>query len=59
MGALPKRKISKQRKHNRRSHDALKQPGLSICPDCKKTKPAHAVCPNCGTYKGTQVIKVS
>lgn len=59
MGALPKRKISKQRKNNRRSHDALKHPGLSICPECKKMKPAHAVCSNCGTYKGTQVIKVS
>ena len=58
MGALPKRKISKQRKGNRRSHDAIKNPGLSICPTCKKEKAAHAVCPNCGSYKGTQVIKV-
>lgn len=58
MGALPKRKISKQRKANRRSHDALKKPGLSICPSCKKEKMSHGVCPNCGTYKGTQVIKV-
>jgi len=59
MGALPKRKISKQRRNNRRSHDALKAPTLSICPNCKKAKKAHAVCPFCGTYKGVQVIKVA
>lgn len=59
MGALPKRKISKQRRDNRRSHDALKAPTLSICPNCKKTKQAHSVCPFCGTYKGVQVIKVA
>ena len=58
MGALPKRKISKQRKNNRRSHQALKAPTLSKCPECKKMKPAHQVCPFCGTYKGIQVIKV-
>ena len=58
MGALPKRKISKQRRNNRRSHDSLKAPALSTCPTCKKQKLAHRVCPECGTYKGTQVIKV-
>ena len=57
MGALPKRKLSKQRRDNRRSHDALKQPTLSLCPNCKKQKLAHHVCPICGTYKGVQVIK--
>lgn len=58
MGALPKRKISKQRKNNRRSHDALKSASLSICPECKHKKLPHVVCKNCGTYKGVQVIKV-
>lgn len=58
MGAQPKRKTSKQRKNNRRSHHALQSIALSICPECKKAKPAHQVCPNCGTYEGVQVIKV-
>ena len=59
MGALPKRKISKQRRDNRRAHDALKAPTLSLCPECKHQKRAHEVCPNCGTYKGVQVLKVA
>jgi len=58
MGALPKRKISKQRKNNRRSHLALKAPTLGKCPECNKMKPSHQVCLFCGTYKGVQVIKV-
>jgi len=57
MGALPKRKISKQRKNNRRSHDSLLGPSLSLCPNCNKQKLSHRVCPFCGTYKGVQVIK--
>jgi large subunit ribosomal protein L32 len=58
MGALPKRKISKQRKNNRRAHNALTGATLSKCPECKKLKPAHQVCPFCGTYKDVQVINV-
>lgn len=58
MGALPKRKISKQRKNNRRSHHAITAPALGKCPECGAAKLAHAVCTNCGTYKGVQVIKV-
>ncbi|HLD03540.1 MAG TPA: 50S ribosomal protein L32 [Candidatus Dojkabacteria bacterium] len=58
MGALPKRKLSKQRKNKRRSHLALQSPALGICPECKHLRPAHQFCPNCGSYKGVQVIKV-
>lgn len=41
---------------NRRSHDALKDAAMSLCPDCKSPKLAHAVCPNCGKYNGRVVI---
>lgn len=58
MGALPKRKISKQRKRNRRSHHALEEPTLSVCPECKHKKLAHTVCENCGSYKGVKVLNV-
>lgn len=58
MGALPKRKISKQRKGNRRSHDALTAPTLVVCQECKHRKLAHHVCENCGTYGGVQVKQV-
>lgn len=58
MGAVPKRKISKQRKRNRRSHYALKKPMMDKCPTCKNNKLPHVVCENCGTYNGVQVLKV-
>ncbi len=58
MGALPKRKISKQRKRNRRSHHAIDAPTLVKCPDCNSMKLPHQVCKECGTYKGIQVLQV-
>jgi large subunit ribosomal protein L32 len=58
MGALPKRKISKQRKNQRRSHDALDLPSLSTCPQCQSLKAPHKVCKACGVYNGVQVISV-
>lgn len=59
MGALPKRKISKQRKNNRRSHHALTKPNLVECSECKSLRLPHHVCANCGTYKGVKVLQVS
>lgn len=59
MGALPKRKISKQRKNNRRSHHALTKPNLVACKECKSLRLPHTVCANCGTYKGVKVLQVS
>ncbi|HID97072.1 MAG TPA: 50S ribosomal protein L32 [Thermodesulfobacteriaceae bacterium] len=50
--AVPKRKVSRSRRGNRRSHDALRAPGLSTCPQCTESKPPHQACPHCGTYRG-------
>jgi large subunit ribosomal protein L32 len=50
MGALPKRKISKQRKGNRRSHNALTAPAVVNCPKCGKPKRPHFKCAYCGFY---------
>lgn len=58
MPPLPKRKLSRARRGNRRSHWALKPMRLEICPQCKGRKPSHQVCPSCGTYRGVQVIKI-
>ena len=57
MGALPKRKISKARKGERRAHLALKPVQLGECPQCHEPKPAHILCPKCGYYDGVEVIK--
>lgn len=57
MAPLPKRKLSKSRAGERRSHLHLSYPRLGLCPQCHTTKPFHRVCPNCGYYKGREVIK--
>jgi len=54
--AVPKNKTSKHRKRKRRSHHALKSPGLATCKRCGQPSLPHAVCDNCGYYKGDQVI---
>lgn len=56
MGALPKHKLGKGRKHRRRSHDALVARTLVACPKCHELRPAHQVCPACGSYRGIEVI---
>ncbi|MBL7184223.1 MAG: 50S ribosomal protein L32 [Anaerolineae bacterium] len=58
MGALPKRKISKTRRNQRRAHHALKPPGLVPCPQCHELRLPHQVCPSCGSYRGVEVIKI-
>lgn len=59
MGALPKQKVSRHRRGNRRRHQWLKMPQLMTCPTCGEKKRTHYVCPNCGTYKGRAVIDVN
>lgn len=45
---LPKRKVSRSRRNNRRSHHALTAVNLSRCPQCSHAKLPHAACDNCG-----------
>ncbi|SFM69085.1 50S ribosomal protein L32 [Thermodesulforhabdus norvegica] len=56
--AVPKRRTSRSRRNNRRSHDAISAPALYLCPRCKSPKLPHRVCPNCGTYRGRDVLKI-
>ncbi|MBW1974529.1 MAG: 50S ribosomal protein L32 [Deltaproteobacteria bacterium] len=56
--AVPKRRVSKSRKGNRRSHHALDMPPAYVCPRCKEPKLPHRVCPSCGTYRGRNVLEV-
>ncbi|MCB9438222.1 MAG: 50S ribosomal protein L32 [Anaerolineales bacterium] len=58
MGPLPKRKLSRRRKYNRRSHDSLTPTHLVRCDECGEYKPSHQVCPHCGTYKGREVVQI-
>ncbi|WP_129672392.1 50S ribosomal protein L32 [Candidatus Chloroploca sp. Khr17] len=56
MGAVPKRKVSRHRRGNRRQHLALTPPVIVTCPACGKPMRAHYTCKACGTYKGRQVV---
>lgn len=61
MGAIaPKRRISKQRKHKRRSSVwKLEMPGMVKCSHCGEYCLSHHVCKNCGYYDGKQVLKIA
>lgn len=57
--AVPKGKVSRQRRDKRRSsHWKLTAPALSKCPSCGAFKMPHRACPECGKYNGRQVITV-
>jgi large subunit ribosomal protein L32 len=58
MGALPKQRISRHRRGNRRRHIFLTAPALVSCESCRELKRPHHVCPNCGTYRGRQVLVI-
>jgi len=58
VGPLPKRKLSRRRKYNRRNHDKLTLSHLVRCDNCNEYKRSHQVCPNCGYYGGEQVIEI-
>lgn len=48
--AVPKRKTSKARRDNRRSHHALKPAQLKKCPKCGEPVKPHSTCKNCNNY---------
>ena len=55
--AVPKRRVSKARRDNRRSNVwRMNAPELQKCPNCGEYKRTHRVCANCGYYNGRQVI---
>ncbi len=56
--AVPKRRVSKQRKHKRRGHHKAEAATLVRCPKCGDPKVPHRVCRTCGTYAGQQVLTI-
>ena len=56
--AVPKRRKTKSRRNNRRSHISIESPKLTTCQKCGKPVLRHIVCNNCGTYKKQEIIDV-
>lgn len=53
---VPKRKTGKTKRNMRRSHHAMRPPGLTECQNCGESIRPHRVCPMCGFYKSRTVI---
>jgi len=49
---VPKKKSTRSRIGNRRAHQKLTLPAISLCPQCKAPKLPHFACRECGYYKG-------
>lgn len=56
--AVPRHKLSRNKKGQRRSHHRLTRPNASPCPRCNAPKRPHRVCGQCGHYKGVAKLEV-
>ncbi|MDP6389610.1 MAG: 50S ribosomal protein L32 [Alphaproteobacteria bacterium] len=57
--AVPKKKVSRSRRNNRRAHDSLKSAAYIECSNCGELKRPHHVCEACGHYDGREVVEVA
>ena len=54
--AVPKSKVSKQRRDKRRSSVwKLENPTVNVCPKCGAARLPHRVCAKCMNYNGKEV----
>lgn len=56
--AVPKRRVSRQRKRKRRTHDKVAEPALGTCSRTGDPQLRHRVCPTSGMYRGQQIYEV-
>ena len=54
--AVPKSKITRSRRGQRRSHDALVAINPAECPNCGELKRPHHVCASCGHYDEREIV---
>ena len=55
---VPKKRTSKSRTRQRRSHSSLTVPAFGECPQCHEIKRPHHICPHCGYYKDKEIMEV-
>ncbi|MCY3875393.1 MAG: 50S ribosomal protein L32 [Rhodobacteraceae bacterium] len=56
--AVPRKKVTRSRRNQRRSHDRIRGASWQECPECGGVKRRHHACPECGYYKGREIIIV-
>ena len=56
--AVPKKRVSKQRKRKRRTHYKAQSQTLGTCSKTGDPKLRHRVCPTSGMYRGKLVYEV-
>ena len=54
--AVPQNRVTRSRRDQRRSHDALTAGNPKECPTCGELKRPHHVCPSCGHYADREVV---
>lgn len=54
--AVPKRKTSKSKRDQRRTHKKLDAATVGTCPECGEPIQPHHACPSCGHYKGRSAV---
>lgn len=57
--AVPKKRVSRQRKRKRRTHYKASQTTLGTCSGTGDPKLRHRVCPTSGVYRGKVVFEVA
>jgi large subunit ribosomal protein L32 len=56
--AVPKHKVTRQKRNQRRSHHALAAASYVECANCGELKRPHHVCGACGHYGGRDVVEI-
>ena len=57
--AVQQNKVTRSRRNNRRSHDALVADNPNECSNCGELKRPHHVCAVCGHYADREVVALN
>ncbi|MEO1291908.1 MAG: 50S ribosomal protein L32 [Pseudomonadota bacterium] len=57
--AVPKSKVTRMKRGQRRGHDSLTAASFNECPNCGEMKRPHHVCGACGYYDGREVVAIA
>ncbi len=55
--AVPRSRVSNQRKNTRRAHHAKKPKNATPCSNCGAARMSHRICPSCGYYNSRPVLR--